>query len=240
MKPTNPSKRLWAFELCLLLASPSSAFAEHAQSEDIPPVEHASFHQLVFADEDIAVLNNFYPPGGDSGFHAHYRDLFAVIIQSAESSGQALGKPLAAAPTSPAGTAGYSPVGAERRVHRVVNGDKGSFQIVVVELRRSNSSGNAVPSRDAAPQYVQVADNPRLRAWRLILEPGQSVPSISQSGKGVRVVVRGGLLTTLTVGFADQTLALRPGDFSVQPVGSSRALTNSGTEMIELVEIELK
>jgi len=79
-----------------------------------------------------------------------------------------------------------------------------------------------------------------MRAWRLILEPGQSAPAISQGSKGVRVVVRGGLLTTITSDLQDQQLALRPGDFAVQPADTTRALKNSGTETIELVEMELK
>lgn len=240
MKVSRVVKCAGAFGFCLFLAAHSLAIAEEPRSEAVVPVEHASFHQLVFADEDIAILNNLYPPTGDSGFHTHYRDLFYVVIQPSQSSGQRLDKPLTAAPIVPAGTAGYSAVGAEPRTHRVVNGDKSVFQIIVVELRRSIPVGNANASRAAAPQYVEIFDNPRMRAWRLVLAPGESAPEISQNNKGVRVVVRGGLLTTTTLGLQDQNLALRPGDFAVQPAGAKRALKNYGTETIELVEIELK
>lgn len=240
MKVTYLIKSTGAFGFCLLLAASTFAFAEQSAGDPVVPVEHASFHQLVFADEDIAILNNLYPPNGDSGFHTHYRDLFAVIVQPAQSSGQGLGKPLTASPMYPAGFATYSAVGAESRTHRVVNGDKGEFQIIVVELRRAEPLGTASSSREDAPQYEQIFDNPRMRAWRLILAPGQSAPSISQANKGVRVVVRGGLLTTITPGMQDQNLALQPGDFAVQPVGATRALKNGGTETIELVELELK
>lgn len=229
-----------SFGCCLCLVMQSSAFAEPPASGTAVPVEHASFHQRVFADDDITILNNLYPPGGDSGFHTHYRDLFAVIVQPSQSSGQVPGKPLTAAPILQAGTVVFSPVGAEPRTHRVVNDGKGIFQIIVVELRRPKPMGDGTSSRNAAPQYVQVADDPRMRAWRLILEPGQSVPAITQADKGVRVVVRGGLLMTITEGLQDQQLALRPGDFAVQPAGVTRALKNSGTETIELVEMELK
>ena len=183
-KVTRLVNCIGAFEFCLFLTVHTFAFAEQPPSETVVPVEHASFHQLVFADEDIAILNNLYPPTGDSGFHAHYRDLFYVVIQPSQSSGQNLGKPLTAAPIVPAGTAGYSAVGAEPRIHRVVNGDKSTYQIIVVELRRSSSFGNAISSRDAAPQYAQIFDNPRMRAWRLVLEPGQSAPAISQGNQG--------------------------------------------------------
>lgn len=234
------TQRICGIGIWLLLAANSPALAEQSPTVEIPPVERASFHQLMFADEDIAILNNFYPPSGDSGFHAHYRDILYVIIQPSDSSVQSVGKPLAAAPMVSAGTAGYSSIGGERRVHRVVNGDKSSFQIIVTEIRRASPSGTAISSRESAPQYVQIVDNPRVRAWRLILEPGQSVPAITQGNKGVRVVVRGGLLATITAGEPNQILALRPGDFAVQPAGLTRALSNNGTETIELVEMELK
>lgn len=235
--------RLVALGACMLLLVIPAAIAEPVPSglaAEVPPVEQASFHQLMFANDDVSVLNNLYPPGGDSGFHAHYRDIFYVVIQSQPQSSQRPGQPLAAAPIAPVGAAGYSPIGAEPRVHRVINGDKGTSQFIVVELRRASPLGNATPSREAAPQYEQIVDNPRMRAWRLILKPGQSVPAISQGGNGVRVVVRGGLLTTMIPGAPDQTLALRPGDFALQKSGTTRALRNGGTETIELVEMELK
>lgn len=233
--------RSWALGLILILASTGCAQTQREAADPAaPPVEHASFHQLVFANEDFAVLNNRYPPGGDSGFHTHYRDIFYVVIQSAPQSGQRVGQPLTAAPLVQVGAAGYSPNGAEPRVHRIVNGDEGPSQFIVVELRRPRPRGDAVSSRESAPQYAQIVENERMRAWRLILEPGQSVPSISQGGDGLRVVVRGGLLTTTTAGVPDQTLFVQAGDFALQSSGSTRALRNSGTETIELVEIELK
>ncbi len=139
-----------------------------------------------------------------------------------------------------AGAAGYSAVGGEPRTHRIVNGDSGPSQFIVIEMRRATPKGANVSLRETAPQYVQILDNERMRAWRLILAPGQSTPGILQGGDGVRVVVRGGLLTTTTAGVPDQTLTLNAGEFAIQTGGSMRALRNSGSETIELVELELK
>ena len=61
------------------------------------------------------------------------------------------------------------------------NNGKGTFQIIVIDLRRPSPQGAPISAREAAPQYVQITDNPRMRAWRLILEPGQSVPTITQA-----------------------------------------------------------
>jgi hypothetical protein len=238
------SAHLRTLGLCLIPIAIVSACAHQAGGEPsataFPPVENASFHQVMFANADFAVLNNQYPPGGDSGFHTHYRDLFYVVIQSAPQSGQRPGQPLAEVPPVPIGTAVYSAVGAEPRTHRIVNSEVGPSQFIVIELRRAKPAGDQVSSRNAVPQYEQILDNERMRAWRLILEPGASAQSITQGGNGVRVVVRGGLLTTASPGVPDQTLVLKAAEFTVQNAGSSRALSNSGTDTIELVELELK
>lgn len=228
------------FGLCLGLAAQALALEAQPDAENMVPVEQASFHQLVFVDDDVSILNNRYPPGGDSDWHWHERDMVYVVIQPSRSSIQNLGKPMEERPKPAVGAAGYGAMGGERRVHKVVNGPDDDYHILVVELRRPKPLGKAASSRDAVPQYTQIIDNPRVRAWRLILEPGQSVPSIAQNNKGVRVVVRGGLLTTRVPGVKDQQLALRPGDFAIQPAGTERALSNGGRETIELVELELK
>lgn len=229
-----------AIGICLALTVHSSAFAEIKKSTEFPSVENASFHQLVFADEDFSILNNLYPPGGDSGFHAHYLDMFYVVIQAGQSNIQSLGKPLTAGPKLATGAAAFGDLGEKPKVHRVVNGDESSYQIIVVQLRRKEPRGNSVSSRESTKGYTQIVDNRRLRAWRLILEPGQSTTLISQIGKGIRIVVRGGLLTTTSPGIPDQALALQSGNFSVQSTGFARALSNTGNKTIELVEIELK
>lgn len=238
------SARILYLGLSVIVIAHSAACTQLANGRNadqaFPPVENASFHQVVFANEDFAVLNNRYPPGGDSGFHTHYRDILYVVIQAAPQSGQRPGQPLTEAPLVPAGTVGYNPIGPEPRTHRIVNGDTGPSQFIVIEMRRAGPLGRQVSSRENAPQYEQIVDNDRMRAWRLILAPGEAAPFISQASNGVRIVVRGGLLTTTTPGLPDQTLALKAGEFAVQSGGSMRAVRNSGTETLELVELELK
>jgi hypothetical protein len=195
----------------------------------------------VFADEDLSILNNLYPPGGDSGFHSHQYDMFYVVIQPGDGTRvQKDGEALAPARKAAIGAAAFGGLGGQRLVHRVVNGDKSDAQFIVVQLHRTTPHGSRVSSREASQGYTQIVDNARLRAWRLVLEPCQSAASVSQVGKGVRIVVRGGLLRTVSPGLPDQDLALRPGDFSIQSPGLTRALTNAGEETIEIVEMELK
>lgn len=226
--------------LAVCVVVQACAFAEALRGVNVPTVEHASFHQVAFSDPDLVILNNRYPPAGDSGFHSHDRDQFYVVITDSESRGQSMGEALGPSRKVAAGTAGYGGEVGVRRVHRVINGNEHDAQFIVVEFLEAAPKGNSVSSRETAPQYVQLVDNERLRAWRLILKPGESTSEITQVGKGVRIVVRGGLLSTLTSGAPEQTLLLRPADFAVQAPGTARKLRNIGKDTIELVEFELK
>ena len=117
------------------------------------------------------------------------------------------------------------------------NGDQ-PLAVVAVEIRHAAPSDGALTDR--GDTYVQIFDNPRLRAWRVVLAPGQSVTALIQRANGVRVVVRGGLLRTQRPGIPDQTLAQENSDFAYQEAGETRALHNAGTTTVELVEFELK
>ena len=218
--------------LLITMAGPLCAAATY------PPVEQATFHQLMFANDNVAVLKNVYPPHSDSGYHVHSRELFYVVISPARFGSQKLGQELKTPPLIPAGGTGYNVMTTEPFIHRVVNDDDQTCEIIAIELRRAMPSGKPVSVRPA--DYIQIFDNVRMRAWRLVLAPGQSVPAMNQTANGVRVVVRGGSMVTVRPMVRDQALALQPGDASMQLAGESRALRNTGTTPIELVEIELK
>lgn len=221
-----------------LVLSTAAMAANSPATAPYASVEHATFHQLVFANDDVAVLKNLYPPSGDSDYHVHPRELFFVLITAAHMSTQQPGQPLTEPRQLPAGSVGYNLMEAEPFVHRVINNDDQPLGVVAVEIRRLAPSGG--PLTERSDDYVQIFDNPRLRAWRVVIAPGQSVAALTQRANGVRVVVRGGLLLTGRPGIPDQTLALQNGDFAYQEAGETRALHNAGTTNIELVEFELK
>ena len=83
-------------------------------------------------------------------------------------------------------------------------------------------------------------DNERARAWRLALEPGQSVAAITQKAPGLRVVIDGGEIAEIVPDGPDRGQWLRLGDFYWQEPGATRGIRNIGTTRVEFVEFELK
>jgi hypothetical protein len=57
--------------------------------------------------------------------------------------------------------------------------------------------------------YEQVVDSDRVRAWRLVLQPGQSAPAITQGGPGMRIVIDGGEISESVPGEAERGWGLR-------------------------------
>jgi len=125
------------------------------------------------------------------------------------------------------------------RTHKATNVGSTPFHNVSFLFR--SRPGRFTPlARTEAPGYLQIMDNERVRGWRLVLEPGQSAPAISQTAPGIRIVVDGGELAESVPGSADRGWTLRNGEFYWQEAGVTRGLRNIGTTRIEIVEFELK
>ena len=90
------------------------------------------------------------------------------------------------------------------------------------------------------PGYAQILDNERVRAWRSMLEPGQTATAITQKAPGLRVIIDGGEIAESVPGEPDRGMMLRLGDFYWQEPGATRAVRNIGSTRVELVEFELK
>jgi len=215
------------------------ATALEAAPQTVVPVERTAYHVPVFSNDRVTVLDVFIPPQRNSGYHRHSLDSVGVLLSDTERTGQVLGASPTQTPRRERGSVSFTAYGREAVVHIVsVTGDA-PFHNIVVELLKP--AGDFAPgSRDGAAGYTQVLDNERVRAWRLVLEPGAEVPAIVQRAPGVRVVVDGGELVERVPEQPDRGMWLRPGDFFWQDAGVTRAVHNTGTTRIEIVEIELK
>jgi hypothetical protein len=224
----------------ILLALAGLAIAPRAAPQTIVPVEQASYHVPVFSNEHITVLNVFIPPHSASGYHRHSLDTLGVLIADTERTRQVLGEAVTTAQLRPPGTVSFSFYDRQPLTHEVtVTGDS-PFHNIVVELLMPGPSGFASGSRDGVPGYTEILANERVQAWRLVLEPGQQAPAITQAAPGIRIVIEGGEIVERVPGMPDRAIAPRRGDFFWQDAGIARAVQNTGTTRIELVEVELK
>jgi hypothetical protein len=123
--------------------------------------------------------------------------------------------------------------------HQAVNPGTLPMRQICAELNRDKPYGFTPQARDVAG-YTQKLDNDRVRAWTLMLAPGQTAPAITQQAPGMRVVVQGGDIAEIVPGKGDRGMWLRTGNFYWQDAGATRAVRNVGTTTVEIVEFEVK
>ena len=204
------------------------------------PVEKASYHLPVFRNDQVMLLDVYIPPGRTFNYHTHSLDQISVLIAETDQTGQVYGGEPTPARRGVRGTVNFAFDSKKPVSHMGTNVGTTPFHNIVVALLQPQPSGFSAGSRADAPAYVQVVDNERLRAWRLILQPGESVSAITQSAPGMRIVVDGGEILEMVPGELDRARALRTGQYFWQDPGVTRAIRNTGTTPVHIVEFELK
>ena len=214
-----------------------------AENEDVGvPIMKAPYHLPVFTNEYVTVLKIFIPPGRNTGYHIHTDDSVSVNIVPADMTNQNLGSTeVSRGERAQRGRAAYTAYSKEGpRTHKATNIGQTPFHNISFVFRNRQPGRFTPSSRANAPGYVQIMDNERVRGWRLILEPGQSVAAMTQAAPGIRIVLDGGELVESVPGEADRGWMLASGEFYWQEPGITRGLRNIGTTRIEVVEFEIK
>jgi hypothetical protein len=207
----------------------------------VVPVAQAAFHVPVMQNDVVTVLNVYIPPNRASGYHRHERDSVGVLLADAERTGQNHGdsKILTAARRA-RGSTSFTFYSKQPNAHNVTTIGSTAFHNMVIELRQPMPAGNTAGSREGSTGYTQIMDNARVRGWRLVLEPGQSVPAITQGAPGIRVVIDGGEIVESVPGQPERGMAPKYGEFYWHEAGVTRAVRNNGMSRIEFVEFEFK
>jgi mannose-6-phosphate isomerase-like protein (cupin superfamily) len=219
---------------------PRTVAAPRETAQKPVPIEQASYHVPVFSNDLVTVLRVYIPPGRASDYHIHSLDQISVVIEDhpPDAYSQKLGEARGTIRSPRAGETGYSS-NSPPLTHRGVNPGKTlPMHLIVLLLRKP--SGFTAAARNVHG-YTQVFDNARARAWRLVLQPGETAPAITQHAPGIRVIVGGdGEITEISPGARDRAMYLRKGDFYWQDPGKTRAVRNIGSTRLELVEVEFK
>jgi hypothetical protein len=229
---------LLVFAFTCNLAAPAMA-----QNDAVgEPIVKAPYHLPVFTNEFVTVLKIFIPPGRNTGYHTHVEDSVSVNMVPADMTNQNLGsQEVTRNERAQRGRAAYTAYSKEGpRTHKATNVGETPFHNVSFVFRNRESGRFKPSSRADVPGYVQILDNERVRGWRLVLEPGQSVPAITQTAPGLRIVIDGGEIVESVPGHADRGWMLGSGEFYWQDSGVTRALRNIGETRIDIEEFEIK
>jgi hypothetical protein len=235
MNKVRVTVALMGMLLATTIAAPSRA--EEGGKPTIVPVKKAPFHVFTFEDENMSLENVTLPPGRSTTYHSHDQDLAFVITAGAKIRNQVLGKEPVELEFK-LGDVRFAYYTKTPGVHQIVNLENDhAMRLLGVAIVYPEPGRYTVSTRPA--KYEVALDNDRVRAWRLKLNPGESVPAIQQTAPGARIVVTGGMVAEKRTGKPDQPMVLRNHDFAVMVV-EERGIENIGDSPVELVEFELK
>src|SRR5215470_16453259 len=197
----------------LALALPAAAQVEHPPV----PVEKAAYHWPVFSNEYVMVLRVYFPPGRGSNYHIHSLDQISVQVEAGANAGQVWGEEPSPARPGTKGQVSFTAYSKKKFIHKSTNTAATPYQNIVIALLKPKPAGLAPTARPDG--YVQVFDNERARAWKLALEPGQSVGPITK--------VRQGCVSSSTAARSPRSFPVSPtavwGFGSATFIGRSRA-----------------
>jgi hypothetical protein len=230
-------KRL--ISLSLIALALGLALPAMAQEEVPVPMTKAPFHLPVFHNDYVTLLNVNVLPGHTTGYHIHTFDQVSVNLSAADMTNQNFGsKDVSKPQRGESGRVTFTDyVKSGMRTHKAANVGPTPFHNISV-LFTGKPSGIVPAVRGGA--YKQEIDNEKVRVWRLVLEPGQSAPAITQNAPGMRIYLSGSEFTEMVPGSADRTMGPYPGDFFWQDGGVTRTIKNTGATRLEFIEFEIK
>ncbi len=205
--------------------------------QEAVPVRLEPMHHLVLENADVRAYDVIVPVERATLFHVHALDYFYVVLGDAALRSETQGQAPTGLPVQ-RGQVRFTP---GPITHRVVNTGATPFHNVTVELLRpaSGSSAQLPALRAGSPQAI-VLENERLRATRVVLEPGTATPALALTARTLVIPVVRGTARIDVAGEGPRTVDLEAGAVTWYPNAVTQAITNVGRSPIELIFAELK
>jgi hypothetical protein len=210
-----------------------------AQDDKVVDLKDDKFRRLALENAKVRVWEVHVPIGESSPFHEHKLDMVNVRINSTEVTNFPKGGLFSFTSDMrlESGSVSYSEYSKSPYVHRI--SPKGPNAHRVIEFEILVPPGTDTPAIAERPGVKTVLDNRRARAFRVLLEPGQSV-DLAPLGNTLVVVIKGGVASQHAEGGAATPKELKPADVQWHAEPGKRSIRNDGTTALELVEVAVR
>jgi len=216
------------------------ASQELAQSKDPAlPVSMEPNHHIRFDNGRVRVYDVQVPKGTWTKFHEHTWDNFFVFIIPTTQAYEFSDGRHETREVKP-GDVGFSSTATGPYTHRVTA--QGELPLHVVDIEILNNaqlgSGPAPPKRPDS-SFKMVMENPRGRAYDIVLKPGQSTTVFSRPANTGIFAVSGGRDSENPEDRSPRLWDSEPGDFRWSDASEKLTIRNDSAKDEEFVEIEL-
>ena len=215
--------------------------AAAAEDERVVPAHKEPRHVPKLTNAWVRVIDVEIPEGERTLFHAHALDYPFLMVTSVTLRNQVYGEEAKDMPIKRGLVGYYSATTQGAYTHRFINLGPGTFRAIGIELLQSRPrGGSAEPPIPEQPGIATVLDNERVRAYRIILQPGQSLGPVRFAGPSLRIALTPGLIADQVPGAKALETSIAPAKFAFRENAEVTILTNLGDQPVELVEFEFK
>ncbi len=228
---------LVAVSCCLLgLVWPSNGLAQ--TSEQAVPITAEPEHKIRFDNGRVRMYEVRLAKGQATLMHEHLADSFSVIFRDTGISIELLDGATTNSSFS-AGRVGFASTAQGPYSHRVVASKDTDFHVIAMELMTPAPDPLVSPDQRADPRIQLVLENPRGRAYRLRLAPGESTGPFVRPGATAIFAISGGRIAEEVSGERNRLWDFETGHFRWMDNAQTLTMKNEGSTPVDLVEIEI-
>lgn len=222
---------------CLVvLLWPSNGLAQ--SPEQVVPITAEPDHKIRFDNGKVRMYEVRLAKGQATLMHEHRADSFSVIFRDTRISIEPLGGAATSSVFS-AGRVGFASTAEGAYSHRVVASEDTGFHVIALELMTPAPDPAASLDPRAEPSFELVLDNPRGRAYRIRLGPGESTGPYLRPGSTAVFAVSAGRIAEEVSRERDRLWDFETGHFRWIDIAQTLTLKNEGSTPVDLIEIEI-
>jgi hypothetical protein len=201
-------------------------------------IEAEPFHSIQLVNSVVRVYEALIPPGTKTLFHTHRNSGVGIDMTATRLYIEKVG----ANPNYETTKAGdLFPVNATPPyVHQVVNVDEVAYRAIVAELIQPPRTSPIASTVADTSTYKLELENERVRVFRLVLRPGETVPLHTLSASSLSVTVSGGQISITPPGAAARFASVAPGALEWHSDPVTVTIKNIGASTYESVYFEWK
>ena len=222
---------------CLGILAPGYSFAQ--TPDGVVPITAEPDHKIRFDNGRVRMYEVVLQKGKASLMHEHRADSFTVFFRTAEVTNEPHGggKPVVFNRTP--GFVGFNSTAKGPYSHRVIASGETTFHVIAMELMSPTPAGSATTTRRPGSAFEVALENPRGRAYRVTLAPGESTETFTRPAGSALFAISAGRISEAVDGKSVRLWDFEPAYFRMFENSEKVSMKNESSTPVELVEIEV-
>jgi len=226
------------FVACFLgLLAATNSFSQ--TPDGVVPITAEPDHKIRFDNGFVRMYELVLQKGRSTLMHEHRADSFTVSFGSAQLTIEPHGggKPIVLNRTP--GIVGFASTAKGPYSHRVTASGETTVHVIAMELLSPTHAGSATATHGPGSAFKIVLENPRGRAYRVSLGPGEATETSTRPAGSALFAVSAGRISETVDGRPIRLWDFEPGHFRWFESSAKVSIKNESSRPIELVEIEV-